>query len=1266
MKYNKIIKYQICLVFLLLIYPSSNVFAQDTFSDTFSVIAYNQNNGSQNWSTNWIETGDDGSANNPGNFNARRIYINNGQVGFNQNQLLFIDLDGATIERGLDLSAYGAASLTLDFDSRFRGSETLVIEFFNNTTGLFETATTINTSTISSLEYTLTPDQISAASRIRIRGGDNNWPNNQGIFIDNVQITAYIGSILVDDVTVNESAGTATFTATYTGPFFLGVRTVDYTTVDDSAFADSDYTTTSGTLSFTTLDRTETITVPIIDNNFVEATETYFIRLSNPNTGSLLLSDGTGTIIDDVGDTPVPVNTPLILFDEFSGYFDYALTGGTLRDSDTNTCSITANSNNTLTTAIPAGAIIEKAYLFWAHSGGNADDVVTFEGQTVVADIVNQATFFTQPYHGMVSDVTALIQGIPNPSTNIYDFGGLSVDNTDDDFFYCGGNTTLGGWSLMIFYTESSLPSVRINLYNGFDGEQNSSTSYTLNNFFAIATAGAKTSVLSWEGDPGTDNNEILSLTTTSGTNTLVGDGDNDGATVNNPFNSTIFDNTVVPVVNNLNGRGIDLDTYDISSFINAGETTATTNVTAGGDFIMLNAVVLKVPGNLITGTVFEDINYPGGPGRNLAISSGVPIEGVTVELYDNTNTLIQTVTTDINGDYVFGGMTNGSYSVRVVNSTIQSTRGGGAACATCLPIQTFKRNFAGSTLTDDSSEIGGANPSGQDAGIGTLTGAQTISSVSLANEGVVDLDFGFNFNTIVNTNESGQGSLEQFIINSNNLDETGLDILAHPNDATLNPAAGEDTSIFMIPPAGDPFGRTADAGYIAADGYFDIPLTVDLTAITSANTKIDGRTQTAYSTDTNTGNITPSVTTVGTSVNALPTYAFPEIQVHRTAGTGYVFDIRADNVTVRNLAAYGNNNDSDGIRVTSGSNIVVTSNFLGVNALGAAAGNTRHGIRVNQGGSTLSNNYIAQNRVNGIRINNSVSVTISSNYVIGNGANCNHNISIRGGSGATIQNNLIENAGAFGINDEVGNSSITENTITTSGQDLTSCTNNSGIRLNASNTVTSNNIINSSGGSGIRLTGGNASGNLISQNSIFANGVTADALGIDINNNGVTINDSGDGDAGPNTSLNFPIFESASVSGTTLTVVGWSRPGATIEFFVSDISVGTAAVGDNQVPNTLNQDYGEGQTFIGSEVEGGVNDTDPTTNSLYNDVDGNTDTTNKFQFSITLSTPVPVGSTITATATISNSTSEFGGIYTVGSATVITNRKITYRVRRN
>ena len=1241
------------LIGWFLILPKAAI-AQDTYLDQFSSVSYNNNNGTQNFSGGWQEQNDDGSA-------------SSGRIMVTSNQLRFRNTDSAWIYRFVPLAGATSVTLTLSYNANNIGNEALQVHIYNTTTGGWNQIANITGGT-GTVNYTLTAAEIASNPAIIFYPGDTNWGSTEEVFIDNVLFSAVTNpQLTVDDVTVDEAAGTASFTVTHTGANASGAFTVNYTTTDGSASAGSDYTATSGTLSFNgTAGDTETITVPITDDGAFETDETFVISFTSSSNGSVNISDtATGTITDN----DIQGNTPLVLFQEINGYVDYTTTGGTLRSSDnaTDPCALVASgtSSNSLNAPITGGSTILKAYLYWSHSGYTPDTQVTFEGTTIDADWMYFTTLTNRTFYGGVADVTSLIQGIADPNTNTYDFGGLTVDTSSN---YCSTATVLGAWSLFIFYENTALPASTINLYQGFNGESNSSSSFTLSGFFAIGASGSKTTVLSWEGDQNLSNNELLSVTTGLGTFTLSGDGDNNGITVNNPFNSTIFDNTVFPNVNNAAAYGIDLDTYDFSTFVTAGESSVTTTVQSGQDFVIMNAVALKVPSNLITGTVFEDVNYPGGAGRNRVTAAGVGLENATVELYNTGGTLVQTETTAADGSYTFGGMANGTYSVRVVNETVRSSRGGGSACSTCWPIQTFRTDYALSTLFPETNEVGGADPSAEDVGAGTLTNAQSVTSVSILSEGAVGVDFGFNFNTIVNTNQNGQGSLEQFIVNANALDEVGLDIEAN---SIFDPAAGEDVSVFMIPPTGDALGRTADAGY--SGGYFDIsiPNGVNPTDLSSDNLHIDGRTQTAYSGDTNGGSIGSGGSTVGVGASTLPNYDLPEVMVHRNNGD--LFVNTGSNNVIRNLAIYATNNA--GIRMDGGS-LAIRNNLLAVDATGANAGNIDSGVEVNGGDGTITENYIATTTDQGIWIRNTSSLVVSLNHITGNGtSNCGSNILSAGGSGITITQNLVENSEAVGINldGSAGGVIISENTVTASGQD-TGCFSGGGgvgIRLDGSNNSVSSNIVFANGNAGIAVIDASGSGNTISQNSIYANGTTAAALGIDLHGSGggnpmgdgVTINDTSDADAGPNGLENFPMISAAYIAGSELVVKGWSQAGATLEIFFTDINEGTASLGDNQLGNTF--DYGEGQVYIATYDEGSVDDLD-TGSSAYSDVDGNTDTTNQFEFHIPLPSGTVFGDWITATATRSGSTSEFGPMTQIRIRSVITNRRITYRVNPN
>ena len=110
---------------------------------------------------------------------------------------------------------------------------------------------------------------------------------------------------------------------------------------------------------------------------------------------------------------------------------------------------------------------------------------------------------------------------------------------------------------------------------------------------------------------------------------------------------------------------------------------------------MILNSVLLQVKSNVIVGDVFEDVNYGGGAGRNLATAAAdapsftVLRPGAVVELYDASGNYLRATVTDASGRYGFAGLPDGTYTVRVVNETVTSSRPG--ATGNEWPVQTFR-----------------------------------------------------------------------------------------------------------------------------------------------------------------------------------------------------------------------------------------------------------------------------------------------------------------------------------------------------------------------------------------------------------------------------------------------------------------------------------------------------------------------------------------------------------------------------------------------
>lgn len=166
------------LLLYLLIFISATItgFGQDTFGDNFESSSYSNNDGSENFSTNWTESGE---TTNPGG----------GRIRINGNRLLFRNLrTNRSITRELDLSAYESA--TLDFTyARTGGDESLALQLFDGSS--FNTVAVMSGGT--SISYTLNPSEISATSALRILSDSGDWDNNsEQIFIDNLVLTAQL------------------------------------------------------------------------------------------------------------------------------------------------------------------------------------------------------------------------------------------------------------------------------------------------------------------------------------------------------------------------------------------------------------------------------------------------------------------------------------------------------------------------------------------------------------------------------------------------------------------------------------------------------------------------------------------------------------------------------------------------------------------------------------------------------------------------------------------------------------------------------------------------------------------------------------------------------------------------------------------------------------------------------------------------------------------------------------------------------------------
>ncbi|MDH5470240.1 MAG: Ig-like domain-containing protein, partial [Gammaproteobacteria bacterium] len=217
---------------------TADLTSADTVLDQFNSVSYSSQDGTANWTSDWIEYNDDGSP----------VYVDSSDNIYISNNKLHVDnLDGGSfsqVTRGFDLTGATSATLTIDYDGIREGTvggDRFTVEVSDDggtTWTLLEEviapgATTANMPFSGSLSYTLegsvslTNDMV---LRLAISAGFGG--TNQHVNFDNVQV-AYTGG--------GGTGGTTAF-STATASSSITVNDVNNppTAVNDSASTDED------------------------------------------------------------------------------------------------------------------------------------------------------------------------------------------------------------------------------------------------------------------------------------------------------------------------------------------------------------------------------------------------------------------------------------------------------------------------------------------------------------------------------------------------------------------------------------------------------------------------------------------------------------------------------------------------------------------------------------------------------------------------------------------------------------------------------------------------------------------------------------------------------------------------------------------------------------------------------------------------------------------------------------------------------------------
>lgn len=338
--------------------------------------------------------------------------------------------------------------------------------------------------------------------------------------------------------------------------------------------------------------------------------------------------------------------TAISLYTQFSGPYDFVTIGNTLNISENNsssTCTILTSSSASLN--LNADDQLEAAYLYWGGSG-TGDLEVTLNGTVINSERNFNTSNTNRDFFAAFADVTTLVQNTGNGTYTLADLDLTNVLITNSA--YCATGTNFGGWAIVCIYKNPDLPLQQLNVYDGLESVKPvfengvyipDSLTINLNDLLVIDNSEAKIGFLAWEGDLSLSVTETLTINGNIVSNPPLNPA-------NNAFNSTNSFTGSATLYN------MDIDYYNLESYVNIGDTNVSISLTSGQDYVLINNIV-TVLGNvlpdaspLISGviqecdsrTVILDFTVANTGTSELAI-------GTPISIYAN-NTLIELLTT--------------------------------------------------------------------------------------------------------------------------------------------------------------------------------------------------------------------------------------------------------------------------------------------------------------------------------------------------------------------------------------------------------------------------------------------------------------------------------------------------------------------------------------------------------------------------------------------------------------------------------------------
>ncbi|WP_317169958.1 Ig-like domain-containing protein [Pedobacter sp. SG918] len=463
--------------------------------------------------------------------------------------------------------------------------------------------------------------------------------------IDNDNASVAINNISVaEDIT----GGLATFTVTLTGAV-QNSFTVNFATADGTAVQPGDYTATSGTITFPTgsvSGATQTFTVPIIDDNIAETTETFTATLSGVTglvtiataTGTATITDNDSSIASITAGTPGNENGPV------NGTFTV-----TLSNPSSQPTTITYTLGGTATEGSDYSAIVTKTITIPA---GQTTGTITIpvltdnivEGtETVIATLTSSGNPLVT-----VSNTPASINILDNTTATV------TVATTND-----GAEPSTPG---LFTFTLSNVSATDTQVTYNVTGTATSGLDYTSIGTTVTILAGQTTATVSVPvlDDNIAEGTETVILTMTAATSNPSITANTTPATVNITDNDSSIASITAGTPGNENGPVNGTFTVTLSNPSSQPTTITYTlggTATEGSDYSAIVTKTITIPAGQTTGTITIPVltdNIVEGTETVIATltSSGNPLVTVSntpasINILDNTTATVTVAATN-------------------------------------------------------------------------------------------------------------------------------------------------------------------------------------------------------------------------------------------------------------------------------------------------------------------------------------------------------------------------------------------------------------------------------------------------------------------------------------------------------------------------------------------------------------------------------------------------------------------------------------------